>query len=225
MGLEIRLERLSKGFPGPGGRRQRVVAELDAHCAAGEVLRIEGPSGAGKSTLLNLIGGLLLPDEGAVWVGTERIDTSAESVRDRFRATHIGTIYQTFNLIGPLTALENLVVPSRLAGRRLKDAPARARRLLEELGLGDHLGKRPHELSVGQRQRVAVARALLQEPDVLLADEPTASLDPEASEAVVAMLTRMHEQGTTLVLVSHDPAVRAALEGASVVLGVGGTPS
>jgi putative ABC transport system ATP-binding protein len=225
MGLEIRLERLSKGFPGPDGARQSVVAELDVCCAAGQVLRIEGASGAGKSTLLNMVSGLLLPDEGQVWIGTERIDRAPESLRDRFRATHVGTIYQTFNLIGPLTALENLVVPQRLAGRHRPGAAERARQLLEELGLGRHLAKRPHELSVGQRQRVAVARALLQEPDVLLADEPTASLDPEATEAVVAMLVRMHARGTTLVLVSHDPTVREALPGPSVVLGREGAPS
>jgi putative ABC transport system ATP-binding protein len=216
MGMAIELRGVTKRFCGAAGEPQTVIAQLSLDCAAGDAMVLEGPSGSGKSTLLNLIAGLHQPDEGEVWVGGTRLDKLRETARDRFRARHVGYVFQTFNLLSPLSALENLYLPAALAGTAPATAKAKAKAILLELGLEAHLAKRPYQLSVGQRQRVAVARALFQGPSLLLADEPTASLDPEAAAAVVAAILRLHEQGTTVVVASHDPSIKTAL-GAKVV--------
>jgi putative ABC transport system ATP-binding protein len=177
---------------------------------------LEGRSGSGKSTLLNVIAGLYRPDRGEVVVGDARLHAMGESARDRFRARHVGYVFQTFNLLSPLSAVENLTVPLALAGQAERDSERRAREILGELGLADEMHKRPYELSVGQRQRVAVARAVLRSPAVLLADEPTANLDAESTAAVITAIKGLVDAGATLVMATHDPLLRQAFDGAAV---------
>jgi len=210
----VELRGVSKGFAGRDGVFQPVLRDVDLQVAGGEVLYLTGPSGCGKSTLLNLVAGLHLPDSGQVVVTGVAVHSLGETGRDRLRAREIGYVFQTFNLLSALTALENLTVPLSLAGEAPRQAEARA--VLEKLGMGPHLGKRPFELSVGQRQRVAVARALLREPAVLLADEPTANLDPASAGAVTEALAGLRDAGAALVVATHDPALREALPGASL---------
>jgi putative ABC transport system ATP-binding protein len=209
-GMGVRLAGVSKSFRDRSGRARIVLEGIELDCGPGAIVRLEGRSGSGKSTLLNLISGLLTPDKGEVHVGGSRIDALSESRRDRFRALHVGYVFQTFNLLSPLSAVENLVIPARLAGTAGADLEPRARASLAQLGLEDHLDKRPWELSVGQRQRVAVARAVVAGPALLLADEPTANLDEESSRAVISALDALHRAGTTLVLATHDPALKEA---------------
>jgi len=212
MGMALELDRVVKRFTRPTGGSTTVLDGIDARCDAGGTLLVRGPSGSGKSTLLNLIAGLYRPDEGQVRVGDLRLDALTERQRDAFRAEHVGYVFQTFNLLSPLTALENLTVVAALAGQHEATTARRARAILDTLGLRDHQDKHPYELSVGQRQRVAVARALLQRPELLLADEPTANLDADASAAVIDAILELHREGTTVVVATHDAAVRDAFD-------------
>ena len=207
----VQLKRVSKGYPDRGGGSRPVISGLNLEVARGEAAFLSGPSGRGKSTLLNLIAGLHLPDEGEVIVDGIAVHSLSETARDRLRAHKIGYVFQTFNLLSPLDLMENLLLPLTLSGREV-DEPE-ARRVLEQLGLSDHLKKRPYELSVGQRQRVAVARAILGAPTVLLADEPTANLDQISAGAVVGAMARLVEGGAALVVATHDPKLREALSG------------
>ncbi len=218
-GMMIEVRGLTKLFHDDQGRVQRVIDGVDWHVEAGAAVRLNGPSGAGKSTFLNLLSGLLPPDEGQVRLGDTQLSQLSEARRDRFRAAHVGYIFQTFNLLTPLSVLENLVIPLRLAGNNRRGLDDQARGILERFGLGDHAHKRPYHLSVGQRQRVAAARAILMQPDILLADEPTASLDPDSAQAVVEALKDLNGQGTTLVLASHDPALKEFATQAVLELG------
>lgn len=213
MGAAVELRQVVKRFASRHGQRTTVLSGIDLSCPAGSTLLVTGSSGTGKSTLLNLVAGLYPPDEGSVRVGDLRLERLGETARDRFRAEQIGYVFQTFNLLSPLSALENLHVTAALAGRGGAASRAAARQVLVELGLEEHLDKRPYELSVGQRQRVAVGRALLGRPAVLLADEPTANLDRRAAEQVVEAMARLRERGTTLLVATHDSAVREAFAG------------
>jgi len=178
---------------------------------AGETVFLHGPSGCGKSTLLSAIAGVVDVPEGAVRVAEQDVGALRGGARDRFRVDHIGMIFQVFNLIPWLSALENVLLPCTLSQRRRTragDDPAgTARRLLDELGLSDPslTSKQAHELSVGQQQRVAAARALIGKPDLILADEPTSALDEAAKAAFVELLAReCAEAGAALLFVSHD---------------------
>lgn len=213
-GIEIRS--VDKGYLDRSGARQRVLRAVSLSVEGGGTAILAGPSGSGKSTLLNLIAGLHLPDAGEISVDGTAVSALGESARDAFRASRIGYVFQTFNLVSPLTALENLLVPAALCGEAPDESAARA--VLGELGLAGHLDKRPYELSVGQRQRVAVARAVLRRPAVLLADEPTANLDEESTGAVIGAMRRILDAGATLVLATHDPLLAEAFPG--VVLDV-----
>lgn len=178
----------------------------------GEQLVLSGRSGSGKTTLLNLAAGILSADAGSVKLDGCELTALSESQRDTFRARTIGYVFQTFNLLPGLTALENVLLAVMFAGRPA-GAEARARTLLARLGLEKLMSRRPDTLSVGEQQRVAVARALVNQPLLLLADEPTASLDSTNAGAVVEELMRLcHENETALVLVTHDPAVTALFE-------------
>lgn len=184
----------------------------------GEQVFIRGPSGSGKSTLLSLLGGVLTPRQGRVEVLQQDIGTWSGARRDRFRADHIGFIFQLFNLIPYLSVVENVTLPTRFSHRRLANTRAQggpeaeARRLLAHLGLDDGFLQRPvTDLSVGQQQRVAAARALLGGPELIIADEPTSSLDADRRQVFLDLLFReCQRQGATLVFVSHDPGLMGA---------------
>ena len=178
---------------------------------AGEMVAIVGPSGSGKSTLLGLLGGLDTPTSGRVEVDSLDITDMNESQLADVRSAKIGFVFQTFNLIPTLTALENVALPAQFARSRSKVKPTRrARELLTTVGLGDRLKHRPAELSGGEQQRVALARAMVNQPALILADEPTGNLDSASGDRVLEALEQMRrETGTTLVVVSHDPSVAA----------------
>jgi putative ABC transport system ATP-binding protein len=202
----IRLEAISKRFH-LRGREVIGLDDANLRLKEREFVAVVGPSGSGKSTLLLTLGGLARPDSGIVHLNGSSLYDLSLSERARVRRQTIGFLFQTFNLIPYLTALENVQVPLHLAGRSLPDQEERARRLLDGVGLGDRLDHKPAELSVGQQQRVALARALANEPRLLLADEPTGSLDPARGEELMAQLRRLNEAGLTIVMVTHDPGV------------------
>ena len=181
------------------------LADVSMGVAAGEVAAVMGPSGSGKSTLLNLIAGLDRPSAGTVTVAGRRIDTLGESALARFRARHIGIIFQFFNLLDDLTVEDNVVLPAQLAGASRRQARARADELLTRMGIEEHRNSYPARMSGGQRQRVAIARALVNRPEVLLADEPTGALDTATGQEIGRLLRQLNEGGQTLVLVTHDP--------------------
>lgn len=173
----------------------------------GTELVLTGESGSGKTTLLNLLCGIITADEGTVKLANTNIGALSEARRDRFRAEHIGIVYQTFNLLQGFTALENVMLGAAFT-KQTFDVPARAEELLVRLGLQDRLRRKPAELSVGQQQRVAVARALICKPALLLADEPTANVDTANAAMVVEELRALaREQDSTLLVVSHDANV------------------
>jgi len=171
-----------------------------------------GPSGCGKSTLLNLIAGLDVADEGDVWVAGQSLNGMSEDELARMRRKHIGIVFQFFNLLEGMTALENVVMPAVIAGTKRKPAETRARDLLDLLGLGDKAKASPATLSGGQRQRLAIARAIANEPTIVLADEPTGALDSDGGEEVLELFRRFHAQGQTILMVTHDQPVADAAE-------------
>jgi putative ABC transport system ATP-binding protein len=183
------------------------LADVFLSVAAGEVVAIMGPSGSGKSTLLNLIAGLDKPAEGTVTVAGERIDRLGETALARFRARHVGIVFQFFNLLDDLTVEDNVLLPAQLAGASRRQARARAGELLERMGIAGHKNDYPARMSGGQRQRVAIARALVNSPELLLADEPTGALDTGTGQEIGELLSELNAGGQTLVLVTHDPAL------------------
>jgi len=183
------------------------LADLSLDVATGEVAAVMGPSGSGKSTLLNLVAGLDRPTSGTITVAGRRIDSLSESALARFRARHVGIIFQFFNLLDDLTVQDNVLLPAQLAGASRRTARARAGELLERMGIERHRDDYPARLSGGQRQRVAIARALVNSPDLLLADEPTGALDTATGLAIGRLLQELNADGQTLVLVTHDPAL------------------
>jgi putative ABC transport system ATP-binding protein len=198
----IRLDGVTKTYQSDG---PPALADVSIDVAAGEVVAIMGPSGSGKSTLLNLIAGLDKPTGGTVTVAGRRIDTLGEGALARFRARHIGIIFQFFNLLDDLTVEDNVLLPAQLAGASRRQARARAGELLARMGIEEHRNAYPARMSGGQRQRVAIARALVNSPAVLLADEPTGALDTATGQEIGALLRELNEGGQTLVLVTHDP--------------------
>jgi putative ABC transport system ATP-binding protein len=190
----------------------RALRGADLEVERGEFVAVMGPSGCGKSTLLNIVAGLDVPDEGEVAVAGERLTGMDENQLALMRRRHIGIVFQFFNLLEGMTALENVVMPAVIAGRKRKAAEARARDLLDLLGIGDKARQAPGVLSGGQRQRLAIARALANEPTVLLADEPTGALDSEGGEEVLELFRRLHEGGQTILLVTHDQPVADAAQ-------------
>ena len=211
MSAALRVTRLSKHY-GRGEALVRAVDEVDLEVAAGESLVVVGPSGCGKSTLLQLMGGLDLPTSGEIWVGGLRIDRTSERARARLRRDQIGFVFQDFHLMEDLTAVENVELPALLAGTPSGAARRAATTLLDAVGLADRLGHRPTELSGGQKQRVSIARALVNQPTVLLADEPTGNLDSAATTEVLRLFDRLRADGQTLVVVSHDERTAATAD-------------
>lgn len=202
----IRLENVRKSFAMPGGERVDVLDVPGFELAAGEQAALEGTSGSGKSTLLHVISGIMRPDSGRVEVAGVDITRLPESRRDRLRADTLGLVFQQFNLLPGFTALENVLVAMSFGSGR--PDRVRAEKLLDAVGLGHRLHHKPAELSIGQQQRVAVARALANRPAVILADEPTASVDAAHQQQVVDLLTNTcTEHGVALLVVTHDPHV------------------
>lgn len=189
------------------GERSVVACDVgDLRIARGEQVALIGRSGTGKTTLLHVLAGILRPDTGTVEIAGQRLDALSESQRDRFRGQHIGMVYQTFNLLQPFTAFENVMLGA-LFGRGAGSAvEARARQLLERVGLGERMHHRPSELSVGQVQRVAICRALVNDPEVVLMDEPLGNQDRATGSQVLDLLLQIAREGDkTVVMVTHDP--------------------
>jgi putative ABC transport system ATP-binding protein len=190
----------------------RAVDEVDLDVAQAETVAIMGPSGCGKSTLLHLLGGLDRPSAGELWLAGQRIDQMGERGLARLRRDAIGFVFQAFHLMDELTAVENVELPALLAGRSPRAARRRATGLLERVGLADRAKFLPSALSGGQRQRAAIARALANDPLVVLADEPTGNLDSEATLDVLRLFDTLHGAGQTLVIVTHDSRIAATAD-------------
>lgn len=208
--LEVRS--LTKVF-GSGRAEVRALDDISFTAGRGEIVLIMGPSGAGKTTLLTAVGGLLRPTSGAVRVGDLELTSLKESQLTNFRRHHLGFVFQSFNLLEALTAQENVEMALNFAGVRGHKARQRARELLMNLGMGERLRGKPRTLSGGERQRVSIARALANDPQLLLADEPTANLDSAHGHEVVVLLRDIaREQGRTVVIVSHDHRIRTVAD-------------
>jgi putative ABC transport system ATP-binding protein len=190
----------------------RALRGADLTVRDGEFVAVMGPSGCGKSTMLNLVAGLDVPDEGEVTIAGQSLAGMDENALAIMRRQHIGIVFQFFNLLEGMTALENVVMPAVIAGRKRRVAESRARDLLDLLGIGDKSKQAPGVLSGGQRQRLAIARALANEPTVVLADEPTGALDSEGGEEVLELFRRLHQSGQTILMVTHDQPVADAAE-------------
>jgi len=201
----LKVERLTKSYPTAAGALT-VLHEVSFELTAGESLAILGPSGSGKTTLLGLCAGLDRPSGGTVALAGEGIGHLSEDERARVRNDHVGFVFQNFQLVPTLTALENVLVPLELLGvRDIAAAEARAQALLARVGLGERTDHYPVQLSGGEQQRVALARAFINEPKILFCDEPTGNLDGATAQTVEELIFGLnHEKGTTLVMVTHD---------------------
>ena len=205
----VEARRVQKSYAA-GGATVRALRGVDLSISRGEMVAVMGPSGCGKTTLLNVLSGLDEFDAGEVLIGGESINRMSDRRRTRFRAEKMGFVFQTYNLIPVLSAVENVELPLLVAGARPKKARQKALGALEMVGLPDQAGRRPNEMSGGQQQRVTVARSLVNNPAIVWADEPTGALDSETSGEIVDLLVRLNaEQRQTFVLVTHDAAVAA----------------
>jgi len=206
----LRVDALTKTFPS-GGRTLMVIDDVSFAVDEGDACAIVGPSGSGKTTLLGLCAGLDQPTSGRVELCGQDLTPLDEDERAEVRNRNVGFVFQTFRLLPTLTALENVIVPAELRGDA--DPRPRAAELLDEVGLGDRIGHYPSQLSGGEQQRVAMARAFINRPRVLFADEPTGNLDAETAGRIEDLLFELNETaGTTLVLVSHDQELAARTE-------------
>jgi putative ABC transport system ATP-binding protein len=207
--MNLTCNNISKSFPGSEGLKISVIRGLSLSIRPGTLTIIRGASGSGKSTLMNIMSGLILPEEGEVLADEKCLNGLSESQRDAFRLRNVGYIFQTFNLIGKLTILENILLPAVFGrGDSLQEKADEAIKILKSLGLAGKEKSFPHELSVGQRQRVAVARVVLQKPGIVLADEPTASLDPASAGSVRDMMLQLKKNGAGIAVASHDSLFR-----------------
>jgi putative ABC transport system ATP-binding protein len=197
---------------GSGNGLVRALDLVDLDVSPGEALAVMGPSGCGKSTLLHLLGGLDRPSAGELSVAGRRVDQLSERALAHLRRDEIGFVFQSYHLMDELTAQENVELPALLAGCTPSEARARATALLEQVELPDRARHLPSMLSGGQRQRVAIARALVNDPQIVLADEPTGNLDSAAAFDVLRLLEALHAEGLTLVIVTHDERIAAAAD-------------
>ncbi len=190
-----------------GAQTVHALKKIDLEIQRGEYVALMGPSGSGKSTLMNVIGCLDTPSQGEYWLNGKEVSKMSDVDLSKVRNDEIGFVFQTFNLLTRLTALENVALPLVYAGIPLRERNERAAETLNKVGLGDRFHHKPNELSGGQRQRVAVARALINNPSLLLADEPTGNLDTQTSHEIMALFEEIHAAGNTIVLVTHEEEI------------------
>ena len=203
---QVRMAQVNKVYQ-RGGEAVHALVGVDLTIAPGAFVAVMGKSGSGKTTLLNMLTGIDRPTSGEIWLGDQRIDSLSEAQLAILRRQRIGLIFQAFNLLNNLTALENVMLPALLAGRGAREARRVASAQLDVLGLGRQQQKLPNQLSGGQQQRVAIGRALVNAPDVLCADEPTGNLDAQTGTEVLRLLKELHARGLIIILVTHDPQV------------------
>ena len=201
--IVIRTEGLKKHYV-LGAETIRAVRGVDLEMRAGEFVALMGPSGSGKSTFMNLIGCLDTPTEGRYWLKNQEVSELSDDELARVRNRDIGFVFQTFNLLPRATCLHNVELPLVYAGVPAKERKRRAEEKLALVGLADRMGHKPPEISGGQRQRVAIARALINDPEILLADEPTGNLDSETSSDIMGVIAQLNREGQTIILVTHE---------------------
>jgi putative ABC transport system ATP-binding protein len=205
MSALVEIRNLSKVYE-RGKQKVEVLHHIDLDIAKGDFFALMGPSGSGKTTLLNLIGGLDSPTEGSMTVGGERIDKLGEGALAKWRASHVGFVFQFYNLLPMLSAQKNVELPLLLTKLSAAERKKRAGIALQLVGLGDRASHKPTELSGGQQQRVAIARAIVSDPDLLVCDEPTGDLDRQSAEDVLNLLQMLNrDHGKTIIMVTHDP--------------------
>lgn len=200
----VRIKDLTKEYP-MGETKVVALDQVSLDIQPGSLTVIMGPSGSGKSTLLYLIGGLDWPTSGSIRVAEDEIDKMDENSLAEFRRNRVGFIFQSFNLVSSMPAEENVSFPLRFSGVSKSVRRSRSREILERVGLGDRITHRPTELSGGQQQRVAIARALINDPPLILADEPTGNLDSHSGLSIMQLLSELHRSGKTVIVVTHDP--------------------
>ncbi len=196
----ISLQKIYKGYQ-LGKNFVPIIKGVDIEINKGEFIVLMGPSGSGKTTLMNVLGCLDVPEKGNYFLDGQDVSRMSEDELSEVRNKYIGFVFQSFNLIPDLTVLENVSLPSLYAGN---EDIGKAKKILEEIGLGERLEHQPSELSGGQRQRVAIARALINSPDIIFADEPTGNLDSKSGKEVMEIFRKLNEGGTTIILVTHD---------------------
>ena len=202
----ISMENIWKTYQ-MGTEELHALRDVSFEVQKGEYLAIIGPSGSGKSTLMNLIGCLDSPTKGNYWINGHLVSDMTDDELARIRNKEIGFVFQTFNLLARATALHNVELPLIYAGMRAAERHDKAQAALESVELGDRVAHKPNELSGGQRQRVAIARALVNHPSILLADEPTGALDTKTSHEIMALFEKLHEEGNTIILVTHEQEI------------------
>jgi putative ABC transport system ATP-binding protein len=205
-GIVIRTYDLWKSYV-MGDQQIHAVSGVDVEINKGEYVALMGPSGSGKSTFMNLIGCLDTPSSGDYYIAGQLVSQMSDDDLARVRNKEIGFVFQTFNLLPRLTALQNVELPLIYSGMVPAERLERARNAIEQVDLGQRMHHKPNELSGGQRQRVAIARALVNRPAILLADEPTGNLDTATGNEIMAVFERLHQQGNTIVLVTHEPDI------------------
>lgn len=210
-GQTLVMDKLCKSYQ-LGTMELKVLRDIALTIRSGEYVAIMGPSGSGKSTLLNMIGCLDRPTSGDYWLGGENVALLEDDELSLIRGARIGFIFQSFNLISQLNVIENIEVPMYYQGCSEHESAERAKELASMVGLADRLGHRPSELSGGQQQRVAIARSLANDPLIVLADEPTGNLDSESGAEILKILDRLHKEGKTLIVVTHDEGIAKTAE-------------
>jgi len=207
----VNIKKLCKTYK-VGSVQLSALRDVDLEIEQGQYIAIMGPSGSGKSTLLNLLGCLDRPTSGQYWLGEKDVSKLDDDELSLIRGKYIGFIFQSYNLIGQLNVIENIELPMFYQGFPEAKSAEHARELATLVGLADRFNHRPSELSGGQQQRVAIARALANDPLIILADEPTGNLDSESGTEILSILDRLHQQGKTLIAVTHDDSIAACAE-------------
>lgn len=206
MDLVIKIRNITRNFP-LGNEVVKVLKGIDLDIERGEYVALMGPSGSGKSTLMNLLGCLDTPTSGTYELNGKDVSNMSDDELAEIRNREIGFVFQTFNLLPRTTALENVALPMIYAGKSKKERTERATQVLQDVGLGDRMDHRPNQLSGGQRQRVAVGRALVNNPSIILADEPTGNLDSKTSLEIMNLFNQIHKAGNTVILVTHEEEI------------------